>query len=194
LKKAGVNEPSTKIEDELFKRIRDHLIDNVSLDSKSAAFLKDLLKSGYYTNIIKAPKSDAIFRGMGVAESFMKAAMPQEKTIKPYGISKKQLKFKPILASKATSWSSEIESAKNFAQTKENMPYAILLKASVDRNHGSLLDMSGFYDVESFENFSNENEVLAIGDVIVDSVAWASQEALENGQVDFDELLVELGW
>ena len=179
-------EPNTPAEKALYQAFMDHLHANVPLSGEAAAMVKSLLSSGNYSKLFKEPSVATVYRGMTVSEDWLGGVLdlPLDEEISPSGRAAVSYVLSPRRG-EAMSWSRSKQTSSRFSMTKtgaKSKPgFEVMLIASVEENPGTFLDMTGLYNVDEFNAFRKEKEIVSMGDVAVSRIEWtASQKAIEK--------------
>jgi hypothetical protein len=175
-------EPDTTEEEKAFYDLQSHFSDNENITPKTATILSDILKSGKYSDVIK-PYKGVLYRGMkDIPIDFIMSILklPKE-TIsdllsKSDYIHKQSFKFKP--KKEISSWSEDPSAIQKFADgysyksyMTNELRFSIVLKANSNANNNNLIRcVDGLYKIHAFSEFQIEKEVIAIGEVVVDSI------------------------
>lgn len=179
-------EPNTPAEKALYQAFMDHLHANVPLSGEAAAMVRSLLGSGNYSKIFQAPSVASVFRGMTVTEDWLRDVLdlPPEEEVPPSGKAEVSYVLSPNRGD-AMSWSRSKQTSSRFAMTKSGSgsepDFEVMLIADVGENPGSFLDMSGLYNVDEFNAFRKEREIVSMGDITVSRIEWSSaKKAVEK--------------
>lgn len=161
-------EYDTKLEFKLCKHIEDHFLNGKSFSSSTTNFFKSMLEKNMYNDIIKQPSQTDLYRGMAVTHdwvySISKKATRGENTIK------KDFVFKPLTDNGSTSWTTDYDIARDFAEGEEHAEKTkkIILIARLSDNENCFLScQDGFYKLLYSERFEKEKECIGLGNIKV---------------------------
>lgn len=174
-------EKNTKIENELYKAIKRFFSDSEFLSSKQCQLLQKILSQGWYTDIIKTPEVDIVYRGMIVREQWLKTVIElnDNAEISDEGIKEFSFTFTP--QNNSSSWTQDEEVADGFAQHGSAMwvglntdfRYQVKLFANVQDNLNMLAaGVNGLYTIDEFSPFEMEQEVIGLGSIKVFKIEW----------------------
>jgi hypothetical protein len=196
-RKLDVDEPNTGLENDLLDLLSKHFDDDgAHATQRDVDLIKDVLESGFYSNIIKAPMQDHVYRGMTVSTEWMQMmGLTNTPPVKGVETSKRFL-FQPTKG-EFSSWSLSIDATRYFAKSYKG--WAVIMRASVSANPKCFLNCSKLYELERFAELSNEKEVIGLGNIRVNGVAWLSCKGVQcpfapsaknvNSKEDINDLL-----
>jgi hypothetical protein len=163
-------EPNNPVENKYLIAIRDHFEGDELLSLEKAQKIKELMQSGLYPDVLKAPTKPVVYRGMTVRKEYL---------IDNLGVDADQIgsELKELAKTvtfrqtrNASSWTTDFKVAKEFADKNEKGYtgdiYSIVFEANVADNEGNLLDCDGLYDVKELEEFDVEFEVISLEDIV----------------------------
>jgi hypothetical protein len=177
-------EKDEPIESSAFRQLQKYFDGKTSaVDKKTASTLGSLLKQGKYSDVIKEPTIKVVMRGMWLNlkqlktilgdKEFSKIKVKLDTRHSVSGFRKKILKsftFKPKF--NVSSWTTKPSVAVNFALDNAATDlFGIILYANVSDNQRKFLQCdNGLYKINDFAMNMQEHEVLALGDIKVNSV------------------------
>jgi hypothetical protein len=168
------NEPDMRAERELYDDLKDYVISNTPLKNAPGKTVQDLISTGKYPKIFKSPAAGlTVYRGMVVSEKWLAAALgAKEDEVPDSGEEETSFTYAPQGGS-SSSWSRQKEAAQRFANRARGGKFAVVIHASESDNPESFLDMNdGLYNVTPMKRYSNEQEVMGIGDIKVFKLEW----------------------
>jgi hypothetical protein len=163
-------EKNTAVETTLQNAIYGHIIRNKKLKSKDAQLIKSLVSGNYYPKWFSEPTAEIIYRGMSVPKRYIANILGKEPNEVP-GSGEEELDwtFNPL--EETSSWSmNEDEADSQFAL--EGSGVAFLMSAKVSENPDKFVDLEKLYGISSFMDYSDEQEVIAIGQIKVFKIRW----------------------
>ena len=139
--------------------------------------MREILKSGKWSDVIHEPDVEYVYRGLYVDEEHVSFLDPR---IGKADFGKVIGKFDLTKFSAPTSWSISREVAEKFAQGEEPMSWsgqpkdhAVILTARVSDNPGILLTCpGGLYKIPEFTVHDDEEEVIALDVMTACEVEW----------------------
>ena len=183
----GSPEKNTYREKDLIDTIKGHIIGgNITggkamtniIDSESASIINDILKAKKYTDIILKPKTEYVYRGMSISINDFIRMLNQAglsdnilNTGNGGSISKIDFTFKPKPPRGATSWTSDFNTAFDFAKYISQGSVILVLTANTSDNSNKFFDLDNWYK-EIDRNRDNEKEVIGLGNIIVNGIDW----------------------
>lgn len=189
-----LEEPDTPEEADALKGLRGHVINNRPMPDEAAASLEDALASGEYTDVIKEPSYDELYRGMSVPLSWLRTALKIEGDasvkLPRRGEEEGSFTFSPRTGA-SSSWTDNIYVAKNFANwslVREEDPdtqelsdededdyYAsVIMVAPKSKNPDAFMaGPGGFYKLATVNRFADEDETIGLGEIKVSKIMWA---------------------
>lgn len=164
-------EKDTSVEEDLFSAIDDHFFSDKKLSPKQAAQIQDMLSQGLYPEVFSPPDQEEIYRGMGVSQSWLaKALGVGVKDIPKKGNREIGMTFKP--KGGASSWTTSTAVSKKFSTQHEGM-ISITLHAMTSENPNKFVACTDhIYKIGTLSKFSNEKEVIGLGDIKVYKISW----------------------
>jgi hypothetical protein len=177
------SEPDNELEKKLYKALIDHFNNNIALNPENAKQLQRILKSGKYSSLIHGPTQDMIYRGMTVPEQWIKTALKLKENdeLPILGHMKASFTFKPRSKFGATSWTTQQETAINFASGDSVEDYQIVMVAEVANNKDKfIMGDDGLYNVHNLDVHADEHEVVALGNIKVTKIVWERSDSYEN--------------
>ena len=181
-------EENTEIENQLFRSLTRHFdTGNTPLSKEEVDQVIGFINQGLYTDVFKVPKVKTLYRGINLSynkenakliEKFLPPGISfadifrQQSTLK---LTSNFLSFKAQidLTNKAgkhsASWTKSLSKAKEFASTNHKN-IAIIFCATVADNPGKWIDCEGLYDLIEIDDYAEEREVIAAGNIRVDKV------------------------
>jgi len=170
-------EKNTSIENALLRSIRNHFLGKRSLSRQQSQLAMSFIKDNLYPDIFMEPPSGTYYRGMLLniddLERMGIDITKIDSSIKTQEM-KGKFEIKPLEDRFSSSWSSSYEIAKEFSLRNRHRRgknlYAVVFAASKANNPGKFLDAEGFYgvDLDEFEDFSSEKEVIGLGTIWAD--------------------------
>lgn len=172
-------EPDTKEEQRLYTALSDYFRSNVPLSAKDAGTIRELLSNGWYADVFSEPTGGEVYRGMAVPKSWLLQLL-KKKSIPASGEQEISTTVSP--KKNVSSWSSDRKTSVYFtsnpAVRTKGADTTVILHALVEENPGSFVEgESGLYDVEGFEEYSGEKEVLGLGPIKIFKVTWSSGDS-----------------
>lgn len=167
-------EPNNPVESKYLIAIRDHFEGDKLLSLEIAQKLKELMQSGLYPDILKAPTKPVVYRGMTIQKEYLvdKLGIDAEQIGKETKTISKTVTFRQTR--NASSWTTDFEVAKEFADKNDKGytgdVYSLVFEANVADNEGNLLDCDGLYDVRDLEEYDTEHEVLSLEDIVASKI------------------------
>jgi hypothetical protein len=182
-----MKEKDNQLEGLIRAQLVRYFMTNDPFPPESSNFLLDLLHKGMYSDVIKAPKTDVIYRGLYIIDDrdmlrfLLEDEFPTEDKSKtsyrsnPWKKLNRSFVYKPLNEKQTlcSSWSTDWNSAVNFCRGAYigTSYYSLMLHARVSDNSNNLLACKdGLYKISKSisDSFSSrEQEVLAIGNVNV---------------------------
>ena len=180
-KEMGVSkEPDTEEETEVFRSLRDHMVDDTPMSPRAVAVLRDLVSRGKYpATLAEPPPHSLVHRGMAVSSEWLAQAIGRDPDeLEDSGKLEVSVTLAPRGKRTVTSWSTSRGSASQFSATKTATPeldVSLLVTARAGDNPGVLLalprevyDLKGIYG----SAYPSEAEVIALGPVTAFRVEW----------------------
>lgn len=175
---AGVEEEDTSIEKKAHAELEKYVLDNVKPSKETVDTLRELLKAGKYSQVIKAPPAGTtIYRGLLVSDDDLRGFLKSDGDI---GVGIYQVNGVHKNRSTVSGWTTVRQIAvsefakKQFdpiAEKKNETVWKLIVVASVDKSVGKLLACDdALYDVHSLDKMHPEHEVIAIDDIEYDSL------------------------
>ena len=170
-------EPDTKEETRLYITLKKYFSDNEPLSASDANQIKELISNGLYADVFSAPTSGDVYRGMAVPKSWL---MKLLKVKKLDGAGEAEIGATLTPKKNSSSWTVNPDQAEYFstnpAVRSKDTDMAVILYAHVDDNPGSFIAASqGLYDVEGFDEYAGENEVIGLGPIKIYKIKWSTQ-------------------
>jgi hypothetical protein len=169
------SEPDNKLERKLYRALIKHFVNNVPLSPENAKQFQDVLKSGKYFSVIHGPTQDFVYRGMTVPAKWIRAALKLNKDDKLPDVGHKEASFtfKPRQKVGATSWTTQQETAIDFADDSFAEDYQIVMVAEVANNKDKFIMCDdGLYKIDGLNLHEDEDEVIALNNINVSMIAW----------------------
>ena len=171
-------ERNTKVEDRIEDELNSHFSGRSSISSKSVSVLKDLLSQGKYSDIIKTPKVDVVYRGMAVSKKWIQKIVKNAKVLDgKKGSISANFTYVPKRGA-SSSWSKLLKKARDFAQDNiedyTNLVYVVVLWAETGgKNANSFLSGDdGLYKLDFAKRFDHEREIVGLEDIKVFKITW----------------------
>jgi len=184
------NEENTDEEQDIFDGLKSHIRNNDPFSTDTAQKIKKLMSKHLYTGMFKEPESSPVYRGMAVSPEWLAKAFK----IKAYdkatslrsnlakgGSIEKNFTFTPITGAGSSAWSTDLRTAKKFANDgPQEVP--IILYAYVEDNKNKFLDLkanknNGIYSLGPMQGFEKEKENIGLGKIKVFKVEWLKHSA-----------------
>ena len=168
-------ETNTDFENNLHKAIKNYFLDNKTIQYQVTKEMSNYLENNDYADIFHEPKTNNVYRGLDVGESFLKKFLNRDR-ISEEGILRELREFpsQDIISS----WSTSATSASHFASrtnhTIRENKFRIMLFEKVSDNPDKFIDCDSLYEVEHLGYFRNEKEVLGIGNITISQITWQS--------------------
>jgi hypothetical protein len=161
-------EKYTNYEAELEADIKRHVASSAHpLDKEHLDYIKWAIEKGYYPKVFKEPTSEFVYRGLALSEQKIEALVETDLFDKEDNSNvedRESFKVsKTVRASKrgeASSWTTDLMIANDFATGGDWSKLAVILVARVGENPGK------FWDLSSSTTFKGEKEVLALESMI----------------------------
>ena len=180
-------EPDTKEESALLNSINGYFAYNDNIPPEAAEKLLSMYQQGLYSDVLKAPTAEFVYRGMGVGSKWLKKLLHlgPDDAIPPDGTSEVEASYKASRGS-AISWSIDRKVALDFARGSfknrrdTGAEYTLLVTARVSDNPKVFLTCpGGLYNLKVPNGYRKESEVLALDSVKLHSIEWRSVAAAE---------------
>lgn len=169
-------EVDTQREEELFHNLQSYISGDHGqrLSNKDINDIKKFIDAGWYQQTFLLPKYPVIYRGMAVSKEWLVKALGMKKSSEVLKRGTKQASFTFSPKLNASSWTSSVNVANDFAFDNQTMNrnYIVTLYARTQTNNGNLLDCKGLYDLRRLQIFSKEKEVIAFGKIKVFKISW----------------------
>jgi hypothetical protein len=163
-------EKNTAVETNLQSAIYAHIIHNKPIRTNDAVLIKDFIQRNFYSNIFGEPDTDLVYRGMSVTKDYIANILGVEQ-IAPSGEVEVDWDFTPL--SQTSSWTIDDEVAiEEFSGKTDRNNISLLMTAKVDENSGKFVDFSKLYSMKSFREYSNEQEVVGVGNIKIFKIWW----------------------
>jgi uncharacterized protein YjbI with pentapeptide repeats len=171
-------ESSSEIENDVYRDLASHFEFNSILKKSTADILKDLLQRKKYPDVIQEYQ-DVVFRGMRVSKQFLENTLGKDLVdsinvneaignLMQFQEFEKSFVFKPKKGG-ASSWTESMNVAKKFADKSDD--FSIILMATHEYNKNKFLKCSdALYKIDAFSDFSNEHEIVALGDIVIKEI------------------------
>lgn len=185
-------EENTDEEDEAYKALRQHILDNEPVKKGVADKISDVMKTDAYKNVLHEPEEELLYRGMAVNASTLRKFAKISDEIPERGEKEVTIEVTPkekaySSEGQSTSWSVDFYSAVDFTQTDDRHPYAIIIAARKSDNPDVFLDgTTGVYQVRGLNHYSNEKEAIALKTVKAFKIHWQYHES--TGHFEIDEM------
>lgn len=161
------DEENTKVEDDTLHALVLHYMHTVPLDPKTGNRLKTWLKNGWYTDLLRPPNG-FVYRGLkNVSKDQLTRWLGKE----PHGINGKA-SVSSLYKTRdfASSWTIDKDLSMEFAFRSSREAgddgYNVILVADTSENDMLMNPGSGgIYNVDQFETFDYEQEVIGLGDI-----------------------------
>lgn len=176
-------EKNTGTENALLRSIRNHFTGDRPLTRQQSQMIVGFIRDGLYPDVFREAPPGTYYRGM-LLDVYELEAMGVDITRMDPDAKKQEMRgnfeIKPLDDRFSSSWSSSFDVAENFslgkgAKGRTNL-YAVVFAAGTVNNPGKFLDTEGFYgmDLDDFDNFSNEKEVIGLGTIWANWVEMVS--------------------
>lgn len=181
VRKTKPYEKNTDIEEQLFNALKNHYDSNWKLSSEQCQLLQKILANGWYSDIIKEPKDDIVYRGMNVDEKWLRTVLDLNDAEETPGEGIEEIFFTFVPDTRrrqaASSWTQDKNTAEYFSTYQSAMQpdthYKIVLYAKVvDNPNMFVVGENGLYDVEYLGDNSDEHEVIGLGSIKVFKIEW----------------------
>ena len=185
---APFKEVDTEREKELYDTLEQYFDGVNPLGAADVKLIKDILDNEWYTKVFHRPAETIIYRGMIVNRQWLvDAGVFKGRQPGPLGTEWGKIQhaftFTPWEATSA--WTTNREVAITFSnEPRHDMDepmYSVVLTAWVSDNPYLIVCSGGLYNVNGLDFQSDEDEVLALGDVKVQSVRWEPYGANDSG-------------
>lgn len=176
-------EKNTKLEDELEDAIENHFMASWPFTKDIANKLSNLLKKNLYTDVLKRPEVDVVYRGMSVSEQWIKRSLElnDDDQIPISTEIEKRFTYLPKPMMGSSSWTKDFSIARDFSiYSAEKSKYlaqssvlgkithSIVLHAKLNENYNSFLSgEDGLYKLQHASGFQSEQEILGLNDIKV---------------------------
>jgi len=169
------HERNTSCEDELYSDIVAYFRNVKKIDKKAASDIKKCMRKGWYASVFKQPKAMTVYRGMCcVTDEWLKKALGKkfdDSNDDLWHTVNGQFTFKPI-GGVSSSWTTDKNIAYAFTLQYCN-GRSVLMYANTDDNQGSFaMGRGGLYRLDEPQLYSNENEVMGLGNINVCRIDW----------------------
>lgn len=180
-------EPDTKEESALLDRIDAYFSLNHNIPPEDAEKLLSMYQQGLYSDVLKGPDAEFVYRGMGVGSNWLRKLLRlgPEDPIPPNGTAEVDASYRASRGA-AISWSMDKEVALDFARGSfknrrdTGAEYTLLVTAKVSDNPKVFLTgPGGLYKLKVPSGYKKESEVLALDSVKLHSIEWRSVAAAE---------------
>lgn len=183
-------EPDTEYEKMLFKALQRHF-EGKHLSQEHIFKIQNFLKNGWYSNLFSPPSQEVIYRGTARSTSELKEMLGSKKKPDLDGESDVAYEYVPMSRS-ASSWTTDInvawEFAESIAEQHPDTPWRVVLFASTSENPDLFVSCrpgitgNGIYGLDDVvhSGLMNEEEVIALGNIAVNHVAWYKPSKQED--------------
>lgn len=171
-------ESDTPDEASLYDALRTHFVMNATIKKHDADTLRAIMDGGKYKKIFHAPRQEWVFRGMIVKEDWLRTALKlsdDDDRLNTSGRDSGKFTFTPKRGVYVTSWSTDGSLSDRYALSETNDPdaYGVVMSAEVADNPNRLIACDdGLYNVRGYDECDYEHEVLALGPIHVQYIAW----------------------
>lgn len=182
LPKEAQVEPNTPEEDAAYTALHKYVVANVPMPPEDAANVQAALKSRNYDDVLTAPSSSTVYRGMTVPESWLRAALKasDDEELPERGELQASFTFTPWGEGGASSWTYNAGVAGEFATLRMKREpsgtearYVVTMTAPADKSSKTMMTgPDGFYGVLGLGHNDDEEEVIAFGPVKVTQIKW----------------------
>ena len=173
LKRKGFQELNTDVEDDIFIALHGHIVDNRGIPRKVADEIIKLNRSAAYDSVITPPTSEKIMRGLFFTVKQLRTLVSDRETFKMGD----RIRVKAVIKNRYadvsdvvdTSWTTSYAMAHTFGTDAYEDRVGVILYANMsDNDHNNFISgPSGFYKLGLSREFTHEEEVIALGDVII---------------------------
>ena len=161
----------------LFRSIND----NGPFGADVAQFIKNLLKKGWYKEVISEPKGKSVWRGMSVPNEWLRRALGG-RIGKLKGSASVSFTYKPRSGG-SSSWTTNVDRARGWGTGYGGRPdddlIHITLKADIADNKHCFVSGPpgkgggvGLYGVNRLNYHDDEAEAIGLGDIEVSEIEW----------------------
>lgn len=180
-------EKNTKVENDLFIDIVQHLEDNSPISMEDTKFMLSFIEKGQYKKIFRRPRVAKVYRGMRVSEKWVKDVLRMSPEDQLADSGEEDVSF--IFSSRAavSSWTRSQSQAERFSRSElENVQedYTVVLTADAQDPSNSFIDMVGFYMLMGLEDFKDEKEVIGVGKIKVSNISFKKFNPEEDHDAD----------
>jgi hypothetical protein len=174
------DEPDTETEVRLHQALEGYFKRNWQIPQKYINVMHKMIERGWYSDVISYEQGGTVFRGVSLpvdtAENLgMKVREEPFGVISAHGMTLTPRGWPKFATS---SWSRDYFIAKGFATESEKNPIQAVLVANVDDNPNSFIRCTnGLYDVQPFNAFNQEGEVLGTGPIKLNGAVWRLNSA-----------------
>jgi hypothetical protein len=169
-------EANSKEEQKLYNDLYAHFVNNDPISPAHAKLIQSFLQKGQYASVFREPKQAYVLRGMNVPADYLRKALKLKPgdDLPPKGNKAASFTFTPLSGRGATSWSSTSQGAVKFSNDGGYGSYAIIMVASVKKNPNKFcMGPGALYNVQGFDEYETEDEVIALGEINVSKVFWS---------------------
>lgn len=181
-------EPDELLERGLFAAIAAHFDENQPLGPEIAKQLRAFLADGMYSDVIKEPDAEEVFRGVNSGPNWIRKILrvPPGTPIEAEGEADVSFTYSnPKDRSAVMSWATKEAAAMRFfkssgsdVEDRDAELYTLLLTARVGDNPATFISgPDGLYKLKGPNDYKNEAEALALGPVKVTHVKWRGNAA-----------------
>ncbi len=176
-------EKDTPIEQDLVASIYSHIAGDKEsvIDKEQSSILSDLLKGEHYNDFILPPNVPSVYRGMGLTKEQLvrmlesvygdSIAARKALNIREGKVENVNFVYKPLPTQDASSWTTDFNTAFDFAKFVNNNDVIIILTADVGTNSNKFFDLTQWYK-EVDGNRRDEKEAIGLGNIIVNKIEW----------------------
>lgn len=175
------DEPNTPVEQQLFDDLYKHVDKNISITDDTAGIIMDLIQSGLYPDVFKAPADVTLYRGVVLPRETVESwgIIPDDEAVRKR-LDRQFVSFNVDMEintrshQRATSWTTREDLAKHFTRYRggnyEEQAKVVMVASPVD-NPGKFFDLSGFYMINnSTVHYMTEKEFLGMGAIKINKL------------------------
>lgn len=185
-------EENTPIEDAAWNALEDHVTNNVPMKKQAAAIFQKILKAGVYSDVIKGPTSNYLYRGIRVDEDWLAKVGIDTKGESSGSQFVDYIDF-PREEGASVSWTESKELAAIFSSVGygyapgKNCAVVLVAKSS-DNPNIFLKGADGYYDLNPLGLYKVENEATSLGPVKVYKIYWKIRKTDAGERVEPDSV------
>ena len=168
-------EENTKREDDAYKALDLHFNANRPVSQDVALELMRSIEAGAYSDILKEPNTEYVYRGMRMIQSELEEffGLTDDDFLERRGSKVLNRMMKVSREEGSSAWTVSLDEARRFSRAIPGR-YSVVLVARVADNPLTFLSgPNGLYNIQAFTTFQDEKEAVALGSVKVFKAYWS---------------------